>query len=117
MTKIYGSKFILASVAVLAFVLPASAETTSCRSQAEAAADQWADGRIVPVAAGDMAGSDGVTVISYGKKFVVPRNLKQEGSIITQELGSLATQRNQVYMEELERCLSPRHFHVTIISK
>ncbi len=117
MTKIIGSKFAFAAVALFTCVQSAAAERLSCRSIAEAAADQWADGRIVPVAAGDMAGSDGVTVISYGKKFVVPRNLKQEGSIITQELGSLATQRNQVYMEELERCLSPRHYHVTIITK
>jgi hypothetical protein len=99
------------SVAVAAFGLflmssfAAAGETISCRSQADAAADEWADGRIYPIGPAETAGPDQVTVISYGKKYVVPRHQSGTVRVISQGLGGLAAERNQVYVEELNRCL------------
>ncbi len=91
-----------------------AAEILSCRSVAEAAADEWANGRIYPVDAAEVGTSDQVTVIAYGKKYVVPRHIKNNGIVFPTELGNLATNRNEVYTEELARCQYRNKLAITI---
>ncbi len=110
--------WVLAAFGFCTAVNFASAEDIySCRSFAEAAADEWADGRISPAGATDSAGSNQLLVISYGKKYIVPRKIPNDGSVITQGLGRLAAQRNQVYEEELVRCQRPREFKIKVYIK
>lgn len=98
----------VAAASLFAFSNLASAgETISCRSQAEAAANEWAGDRIHPVGPAFLAGPDEILVISYGEKYVVPRSPTNVVSVVKQGLGELASQRNRVYREELVRCLRP----------
>jgi hypothetical protein len=109
---------VAAALSLFAFTnLASAAELISCRSQAEAAADEWADGRIYPVGPAEMAGHDQVLVISYGRKYVVPRHLNSGLRIVTQGLGGLAGERNAVYQEELTRCLQPRRTIINIYTE
>jgi hypothetical protein len=102
---------------LVTFTSIASAETISCRSFAEAAADEWANGRIYPVGPADVGTADQVTIISYGRKYVVPRHTKNSGVVFPVELGNLATQRNEVYTEELARCQYHNKLNITIYTK
>lgn len=103
---------------LLAFANTASsAEIISCRSFAEAAADEWANGRIYPVGPAEVGTADQVTIISYGKKYVVPRHIKNNGVVFPTELGNLATQRNEVYTEELARCQYRNKLSITVYTE
>jgi hypothetical protein len=114
----FGRKLAFASLGlVLMSTVAAAGEIISCRSQADAAADEWADGRIYPVGPADEAGPDQVTVISYGKKYVVPRHHSGTVRVVSQGLGGLAAERNQVYVEELNRCLRPYSRSIRIYLK
>ncbi len=120
MKTVSGFKVGIAAAAFGVFMFTnavTAAEVSSCRSIAKAAADEWSAGRVTPVGPADMAGDDGVTVIAYGKKYVMPRNLTSDGALFPQELGSIAKQYNEVYVEELARCQYHGKFQVTIIRK
>jgi hypothetical protein len=106
-----------AAFGIIAFTNMAAAESISCRSFAEAAADEWANGRIYPVGPADVGTADQVTIISYGKKYVVPRRTKNAGVLFPVELGNLAKQRNDVYTEELARCQYRGKLKITIYTK
>ena len=106
-----------AVIGLFALTAIASAETISCRSFAEAAADEWADGQIYPVGPADVGTADQVTVISYGKKYMVPRHPKNKGVVFPTELGNLAKQRGDVYTEELARCQYRNKLNITITTK
>ncbi len=103
--KHFSYPTLVAACAIIAFSESATASTVgSCRSFAAAAADEWAEGKIVP--ADEFAWSDEnhYILISYGKKFVVQRR-KLSGQTIYRGDGELARQRTEVYHEELNRCL------------
>ena len=112
-----NARLSVACLCLLAFTSFAKAEVMSCRSFAEAAANQWANGSIRPLGAADMGGHDEVTVISYGKKFAVPRRTQNDGNVILGGLGSLAQQRTEVYYEELARCQYRNQLSVHIYTK
>ena len=106
---------VAAAFSLFAFTNLASAkEIISCRSQAEAAANEWADGRIYPAEPADVANPGQIVVISYGEKYIVPRPPTDQVRVITQGLGGLASDRNHVYEEELARCLEPYRTTINI---
>jgi hypothetical protein len=105
------------SIGFLALAGIANAEIMSCRSFAEAAANEWATGSIRPMAPAEMASPGEVTIISYGKKFAVPRRAQGSQAIITGGLGNLAKQRTEVYYEELSRCQYRNRLSVRIYSR
>ena len=89
----------------MVFASDASASTvSSCRSFAVAAADEWAEGKIVPTTESVRPDANHYILISYGKKYVVQRR-KLSGQVIYRGDGELARQRTEVYNEELDRCL------------
>jgi hypothetical protein len=96
----------VATLSLCAMTAVASAEdVVSCRTIASAAAKEWSAGRIAPADDATTAKSDEMVLISYGHKYIVTRRNPNHGEIRPQALGELAMQRNQVYQEELERCL------------
>jgi hypothetical protein len=98
----------VATLSLFAMTAAASAENiVSCRTIASAAADEWSAGRIAPADDETTAKSDEMVLISYGRKYIVPRRTPNHGDIRPQALGELAMERNGVYEEELERCLRP----------
>ncbi len=102
-----------AAFAVVVFASSASASTvSSCRSFAEAAADEWAEGKIVPASESSKSDENHYIFISYGKKFVVQRR-KLTGQVIYRGDGELARQRTEVYHEELNRCLDGHNLPLT----
>jgi hypothetical protein len=115
--SILKRSIIAAAFGLIAFTNIASAEVISCRSFAEAAANEWANGRIYPVGPADVGTADQVTIISYGKKYVVPRRTNNAGVNFPVQLGNLAKQRNEVYTEELARCQYRSKLNITIYTK
>jgi hypothetical protein len=92
-------------LAILCTSAMASDVTVSCRSKAAAAADQWADGRIIPASDAASEAPNRLVVISYGHKYTVARDALVDADRHLQPLGTLAIERNIVYSEELDRCL------------
>jgi hypothetical protein len=89
-------------------------DVVSCRSFAEAAAEQWADGRIMKADNSTKAQSDEIVLISAGKKFIVPRIALRKDEVTLQPLGQLAMDRQTVYDEELRRCLHTRELNIYV---
>jgi hypothetical protein len=89
-------------------------DIVSCRSFAEAAANDWADGRIFPADNATTAQPDEIVLISAGHKFIVPRHATRSDRVTLQPLGALVSDRNQVYDEELARCLHTRELNVYV---
>jgi hypothetical protein len=54
-----------------------------------------------------------LVIIAYGHKYGAARNAMDMETLRPRMLGTLVIQRNQVYKEELDRCLG--HFTVKII--
>jgi hypothetical protein len=105
----------VATFSLFSMTAAASAENVvSCRTIASAAANEWSAGRIAPADDAMTAKSDEMVLISYGHKYIVPRRAPNHGDIRPQALGSLAMERNQVYQEELERCLGPSEVTVYV---
>ena len=104
---------IVASGLVAAFGLcalssAASAHTiASCKTYASNAAEEWADGRVRPASDEETGLPDEIVLISYGRKYIVPR---QQGTLRLKPLGQLARERNEVYETELRHCLYG-HYH------
>ena len=72
--KHFSYPTLVAACAFLALASNASASTVgSCRSFAAAAADEWAEGKIVPADEFAWPDENHYILISYGKKFVVQR--------------------------------------------
>jgi hypothetical protein len=114
--SIFARGLVAAAFGLIAFTNIAAAETISCRSFAEAAADEWANGRIYPVGPADQPAANQVKIIAYGKSYVVPRNQKK-GVVFPVELGNLAKQRNEVYEEEMARCRYPNKLKITVTTE
>ena len=103
-----------AACAVMVFASDASASTvSSCRSFAVAAADEWAEGKIVPTTESAKWDESHYILVSYGKKYVVQRR-KLSGQVIYRGDGELARQRTEVYHEELKRCLEGHNLPLTV---
>jgi hypothetical protein len=88
-------------------------DATSCRTEATAAADEWARGNIVSASEAALVEPAPLVIISYGHKYGAARNAMDAETLRPRALGTLATQRNLVYKEELDRCLG--HFTVKIV--
>jgi hypothetical protein len=91
-----------------------AAQVTSCRTIATSAADEWANGQIVPAGDNEVAAPDQIVLISYGHKYFVPRHMKRNENGQLPMLGELARERNQVYGEEKIRCLSSHGYKIYI---
>lgn len=85
----------------------ASHSITSCKTYASSAAEEWADGRIRPASDVETGLADEIVLISYGRKYIVPR---QQNTLRLKPLGQLAKERNEVYEAELHHCLYG-HYH------
>jgi hypothetical protein len=88
-------------------------DLTSCRTQANAAADEWTKGNIIPGSEAAQMEPAPLVIIAYGKKYGAARNAMDLETLRPRMLGTLVVQRNQVYKEELDRCLG--HFTVKIV--
>lgn len=53
-----------------------------------------------------------VVIIAYGRKYSVPRSTVDNADLHLKPVGELAIERQQVYNEELDRCLG--HFTVEL---
>jgi hypothetical protein len=110
-----GRTLFIAALSLFAVTNLASArDSISCRSFAEAAADEWSAGRLVPADSAELPNSNEIVLISAGHKYLVPRAAQRADSIILQPLGQLATDRNIVYEEELRRCLHTRELNIYV---
>jgi hypothetical protein len=89
-------------------------DVVSCRSFAEGAADQWADGRIMKADNSTRAQSDEIVLISAGRKFILPRIALRKDDVTLQPLGELVRDRQTVYDEELRRCLHTRELNIYV---
>ncbi len=100
--------------AVLGFVLISSAvnaaQAAGCRAMAQDAADEWANGQIMPATDNQPPLPDYVVVISYGYKYLVPRHMQHDANGKLPMLGELAREYNQVQGEEQMRCLTSHGF-------
>jgi hypothetical protein len=88
-------------------------DATSCRTEAAAAADEWVQGNLIDGGEAAQMEPAPLVIIAYGHKYGAARNAIDAETLRPRMLGSLATQRNQVYKEELDRCLG--HFTVKIV--
>jgi hypothetical protein len=86
---------------------------TSCRTEANLAADEWAKGNLIDGAEADLIEPAPLVIISYGRKYGVSRNAMDRETLRPHALGTLVRERNLVYQEELDRCLG--HFTVKIV--
>lgn len=88
-------------------------DATSCRTEAAAAADEWAQGNLIDGGEAAQMEPAPLVIIAYGHKYGAARNAMDAETLRPRALGTLATQRNLVYREELDRCLG--HFTVKIV--
>ena len=108
------SKALLLTVAVVAGSLSAMAkETITCRDFAQAAADDWALGFMDRASDTTVANEDEIVVISYGHKYIMPRQGTIDGDLRPISIGSRIQQRHRVYHEEFVRCLHAKSINLT----
>jgi hypothetical protein len=88
-------------------------DATSCRTEANLAADEWVKGNLIDGAEAAQMEPAPLVIIAYGHKYGAARNAMDAETLRPRALGTLATQRNLVYREELDRCLG--HFTVKIV--
>lgn len=91
----------------LASAAAASHSIASCKTYASNAAEEWADGRIRPASDEETGLPDEIVLISYGRKYIVPR---QQDTLRLKPLGQMARERNEMYETELRHCLYG-HYH------
>ena len=89
-------------------------EVVSCRGFAEAAASEWADGRIREADNSTNAAPNEIVLISAGRKYILPRTALRKDEVALQPLGELVSDRQRVYDEELVRCLQTRALNIYI---
>jgi hypothetical protein len=100
-------KPLLVSFAVLSLMSTAQAATGelySCKAIATAAAEEWTNSQIRPSDTLENNDTAMVTVISYGRKYLVPRYLPHDANGKLPSLGELAGEYERVYSQELRRC-------------
>jgi hypothetical protein len=90
-----------------------ASDGTSCRTEANMAADEWAKGNLID--GGEAAAMEPapLVIIAYGRKYGVARNAMDRETLRPRALGALVRERNLVYREELDRCLG--RFTVKIV--
>ncbi len=107
--KVFGvvmRRFAPLMFAVVASITAAHAEDVlSCRSQATLAADEWVQGNVIPGSEASQMEPAPLVIIAYGRKYGAARNAIDTETLRPRVLGSLIKQRNEVYKEELDRCL------------
>ncbi len=86
----------------------------TCRDFALAAADDWAAGFMDRASDQDIATEDSVVVISYGKKYLMPRQNNVDGNLRLVSVGERIRLRNKVYAEELFRCMHAHSINVHV---
>ena len=105
----------LATLALLAGSQGAIAkDRITCRDFALAAADEWAAGFMDRASDHDVATEDSVVVISYGKKYLMPRQNNVDGNLRVISVGERIRLRNKVYAEELFRCMHAHSINVQV---
>jgi hypothetical protein len=105
----------LASVALLCGSQGAVAkDRITCRDFALAAADDWAAGFMDRASDEEVATEDSVVVISYGKKYLMPRQNNVDGNLRLVSVGERIRLRNKVYAEELFRCMHAHSINVEV---
>jgi hypothetical protein len=88
---------------------------TSCRTEAALAADEWAKGNMASATDGAQEVDEPVLIISGGRKYVASSNAVDAETLRPHLLGNMVIERNQVYEEELDRCLG--HLTMKIVGK
>ncbi len=88
-------------------------DLTSCRTEANQAADEWVQGNLIPGSEAAQIEPAPLVIIAYGRKYGAARNAIDAETLRPRMLGTLVTQRNLVYKEELDRCLG--RFTVKIV--
>jgi hypothetical protein len=86
----------------------ASGDVYSCKSIATAAAEEWTNGQVRLSEEMENTDMAQVVVISYGRKFLVPRYLPHNSNGKLPALGELTGEYDRVYSQELRRCLDIR---------
>jgi hypothetical protein len=110
-TPIFAGTFAAITLSMTA----ANADTVmSCRTEATLAANEWAKDQIRPVADDAASEPEGIVVIAYGRRYVAAPTSTDGQVMRPRALGSFAKQRNEVYNEQLDRCLG--HFTVKIVN-
>jgi hypothetical protein len=102
---------ILAAVASVASAH--ATDLTSCRTQATIAADEWVKGNLISGSEASQMEPAPLIIIAYGHKYGVARNVMDQETLRPRMLGTLISERQEVYKEELDRCLG--HFTVKIL--
>ncbi len=94
----------------------ASAETTmSCRNFARLAALDWAQDYIAPAADAEKANHNQVVVIAAGQKYFVPKRQPDDLNLHLIPVGQRAIEINNVYNEELDRCLGAQTITINVV--
>ena len=119
--------FVMRSLSLKALIVPfatlallsgshgASAkDRITCRDFALAAADEWAAGFMDRASDQEVATEDSVVVISYGKKYLMPRQNNVDGNLRLVSVGERIRMRNRVYAEELFRCMHAHSINVQV---
>ena len=116
--RILSLKALLVPVAAFALLtssgVASAKDRITCRDFALAAADEWAAGFMDRATDTDVATEDSVVVISYGKKYLMPRRQNVDGNLRLVSVGQRIRMRNQVYAEELFRCMHAHSIDVHI---
>ncbi len=116
--RMLSLKALLVSLATLALLSGShgavAGERITCRDFAQAAADEWAAGFMDRASDQDVATEDSVVVISYGKKYLMPRQNNVDGNLRLVSVGERIRMRNKVYAEELFRCMHAHSINVHV---
>lgn len=105
-TRSASLRAMLVGAALLVSSAAAMAEGfETCLSRAEAAAEEWSNGRISPLSDSNTADPGNYVVIMYGKKYQAPYNRPGSVNIIRQFDGDAVSIRNKVYDDEYDRCM------------
>ncbi|MDE2447220.1 MAG: hypothetical protein KGO94_13680 [Alphaproteobacteria bacterium] len=102
---VFAAGFACAAVAETPTPLERTPQVKACREDAKAKADAYVQDYLVPATAEDTAPPGAYVAIVYGHKFLAPLRPPANGDIVQHGVGEVVAKRNQVYHEELNRCL------------
>ena len=88
-------------------------ENVTCREFAQAATDEWAAGFMDRAAAATEASAEDVVIISYGKKYIMPRQ-GVDSNLRLISVGDRIRMRHRVYNEEFARCMRAYSINVVL---
>jgi hypothetical protein len=113
-------KFETIALGVLAAVFAFSGSThaatsMTCRDFAMFAADQWAQDFVLRGQDAEKPNHNQIVVIAAGQKYFVPKRQPDELNLHVVGFGQRIIERNQVYQEELARCLGAERIVINVV--